>query len=151
MLVVSCLSPGCAAALPGLVLRLAATKSAVGTESGGLNVTACLALYLGEGLLSFPTRALLEGYRMTICAACRQPIKETVAAGRKLIAKVHTGPHSEIGRYLTILSLRCACGERIDRRYENRSNLNTTAVGVSVAIPCLRDTTALRAAPLCNH
>ena len=62
---------------------------------------------------------------MALCAACNQPIKETVVQGRKLIAQVHTGPHAPpgTGRYLTILNLACACGERIERRYENRPSL----------------------------
>ncbi len=59
---------------------------------------------------------------MARCAVCNQPLKETVAVGRKLIALAHPGPHVPpgTGRYLTILNLSCACGERIERRYENR-------------------------------
>jgi hypothetical protein len=61
---------------------------------------------------------------MAICAACQQPIKESVVQGRKLIAQVHAGPHAPpgTGRYLTIFSHKCACGERIERRYENRQS-----------------------------
>jgi hypothetical protein len=66
----------------------------------------------------------IKGNRMDICQTCNQPIKETVVEGRKLIAKVHTGTHSphSTGRYLTVLNLTCACGVRVERRYENRSS-----------------------------
>ncbi len=59
---------------------------------------------------------------MATCAVCRQPIKESVIEGRKLIAQIHSGPHTPpgTGRYVTVLSLKCACGERTERRYENR-------------------------------
>ena len=58
---------------------------------------------------------------MAICPTCQQPIKESVLEGRKLIAQVHANGilPPGMGRYLTILSLSCACGERIQRRYEN--------------------------------
>jgi hypothetical protein len=58
---------------------------------------------------------------MAICTVCNQPIKESVLQGRKLIAQVHTGPNAPpgTGRYLTILSVSCGCGERTQRRYEN--------------------------------
>jgi hypothetical protein len=59
---------------------------------------------------------------MEICKTCCQPIKITVAAGQKLFAQVHTGPHTPpgTGRYLTILNHTCACGVRTERIYENR-------------------------------
>jgi hypothetical protein len=60
--------------------------------------------------------------KMDVCAVCNQPIRETVVMGRKLIPQVFTGSNGamEIGRYLTVLNLTCACGERTVRRYENR-------------------------------
>jgi hypothetical protein len=65
---------------------------------------------------------------MANCQTCNQPIKESVLEGRKLIAQVHTGPHAPptMGRYLTIFSFKCGCGERVERRYESR--LLATAV-----------------------
>ena len=59
---------------------------------------------------------------MAVCTQCNQPFKETVIQGRKLIAQVHPGPYAPAGtgRYLTVLSRKCACGEQIERRYENR-------------------------------
>ena len=59
---------------------------------------------------------------MAICPTCQRPLKESVLQGRKLIAQVHSGPHAPpgTGRYLTILNVQCECGERIERRYENR-------------------------------
>jgi hypothetical protein len=59
---------------------------------------------------------------MARCATCNQPINETVMQGRKLIAHVDRGSATPtVGRYLTVLNLTCACGERIERRYENRT------------------------------
>ena len=59
---------------------------------------------------------------MAICPTCNQHVKESVMQGRKLIAQVHTGRHvpAGTGRYVTVFELRCACGDRIVRRYENR-------------------------------
>jgi hypothetical protein len=59
---------------------------------------------------------------MAICAVCNQPIKESVIVGRKFVARVPAGLHAPqgTGRYLTILNVSCGCGERIERRYENR-------------------------------
>jgi hypothetical protein len=59
---------------------------------------------------------------MSHCPECNYLIKETVVEGRKLIAQLHTSPHFAQGttRYLTILKLSCECGERTERRYENR-------------------------------
>jgi hypothetical protein len=59
---------------------------------------------------------------MAICPVCNQPINESVIKGRKLVTQVYTGPHTGpgTGRYLTVLSRKCACGEWIERRYENR-------------------------------
>jgi hypothetical protein len=59
---------------------------------------------------------------MALCAVCHQSIKESVTQGRKLIFQIHTNSdvQSGVGRYLTILSVKCGCGERIERRYENR-------------------------------
>ncbi len=67
---------------------------------------------------------------MAQCPVCRQPVKETVIEGRKLIAQVHTGEKVRpgTGRYLTILGLRCGCGERTERRYENRHTRDLTVV-----------------------
>jgi hypothetical protein len=58
---------------------------------------------------------------MALCATCRQPIREAVVAGRKLIAQVHPGARAPaaVGRYLTILDVTCGCGSRTVRRYEN--------------------------------
>jgi hypothetical protein len=66
---------------------------------------------------------------MALCAACNQPIKETVVQGRKLIALVHAGPHTPPGtaRYLTVFNLTCACGVRVERRYENRQSRESLA------------------------
>jgi hypothetical protein len=61
---------------------------------------------------------------MALCPTCNQPIHESVIQGRKLIAQVRrSGPGgtTNTGRYLTVLSLSCGCGERVERRYENRS------------------------------
>ncbi len=60
-------------------------------------------------------------WHMAICPNCNQRIKETVLEGRRLIAQVHTGQHVPpgTGRYVTVMSLQCACSERIVRRYEN--------------------------------
>ena len=59
---------------------------------------------------------------MAVCSVCNHLVKETVIEGRKLIAQLHEGPHTPAGiaRYVTVLSVRCECGERIERRYENR-------------------------------
>jgi hypothetical protein len=59
---------------------------------------------------------------MALCQMCQQPIKETVIIGRKLVAMVHAGPHVPAGtaRYVTVFGVRCGCGERIERRFENR-------------------------------
>lgn len=58
---------------------------------------------------------------MPICPTCGQEIKESVTAGRKLIAEVkQQGTRGSVGRYLTILSLTCGCGKQTERRYENR-------------------------------
>jgi hypothetical protein len=59
---------------------------------------------------------------MATCATCKQSVKESVVEGRKLLAQVHTGPQASknVGRYLTVLYLTCACGVRVERRYENR-------------------------------
>ena len=40
---------------------------------------------------------------MTICPMCKQAIKETVIAGRKLIAQVNSGPYAGSERFLAIL------------------------------------------------
>jgi hypothetical protein len=58
---------------------------------------------------------------MNLCPTCNQPIKESILEGRKLIAQVHTGPYTmpHTGRYVTVILRKCACGERIERRYEN--------------------------------
>ena len=58
---------------------------------------------------------------MKVCLTCACPIKETVIEDRKPIARVPAGPHVPPGtaRYLTVLSLMCACGKRRERRYEN--------------------------------
>ena len=58
---------------------------------------------------------------MDLCAACKQPIKESVVQGRKLIAQVNTGPNAGSGRFLTVFNHTCACGSRVERRYENRT------------------------------
>jgi hypothetical protein len=57
-----------------------------------------------------------------ICQKCNQPIKESVLEGRKLIAQVRSGPETlqGMGRYLTVYTLACDCGERIEHRYENQ-------------------------------
>lgn len=59
---------------------------------------------------------------MAFCPLCNHQVKETVVEGRKLIARLHPGPHTPegTGRYLTIIKASCQCGERIVRRYENR-------------------------------
>jgi hypothetical protein len=57
---------------------------------------------------------------MAICPTCNQPIKESIAAGRKLLNLVQAGPYAGCGRYLIVLNLSCACGVRTERRYENR-------------------------------
>jgi hypothetical protein len=61
---------------------------------------------------------------MVICPTCNQRIKESVLEGRKLTAQVHNGPNTPpgTGRYLTILSVHCGCGVRVERRYENRQS-----------------------------
>lgn len=61
---------------------------------------------------------------MAICPTCHRPINETVVAGRKFVAHVPAGLHAPpgTGRYLTILSVSCACGKRTVRRYENRQS-----------------------------
>ena len=60
---------------------------------------------------------------MAVCQVCHQPIRESVIEGRKLIAQLHAGPHTapDVGRYLTVLNVKCACGEWLERRYENLS------------------------------
>ena len=70
---------------------------------------------------------------MAVCSRCNQKIRETVVEGRKLIALVHRSPHDQpcTGRFLTILKLSCGCGDRMERRYENRPmcELNPAPVG----------------------
>jgi hypothetical protein len=41
--------------------------------------------------------------------------------GRKLIAQVQSSPYTlpNTGRYVTVFLRKCACGEQVERRYEN--------------------------------
>ncbi len=69
-----------------------------------------------------PFSRALGARHMAICPTCQQPITESVLKRRILIAQVHSRPHAPptIGRYLTVFSFKCGCGEPIERRYENR-------------------------------
>jgi hypothetical protein len=70
---------------------------------------------------------------MAMCLRCNQRIRESVVEGRKLIALVHKSPCDQprMGRFLTILKLSCGCGDRTERRYENRpmGELNPASAG----------------------
>ena len=59
---------------------------------------------------------------MDVCPVCNHPIQATVVEERQRVAVAAAGPHAPTGtgRFLTISSLLCACGERIERLYENR-------------------------------
>jgi hypothetical protein len=59
---------------------------------------------------------------MDVCPICNHPVEATVVEERRLLVQVQAGPNAlpATGRYLTVRILRCECGERIERRYENR-------------------------------
>ena len=106
--------------LPGFCLPIPKVSLGLGTESDRLFHPLFLILSPLAGPF-FSNLLLSEGNPMALCATCNQPISETVIQGRKLIAQVHRGTGKPtVGRYLTVLNLTCACGQRIERRYENR-------------------------------
>ena len=57
---------------------------------------------------------------MDVCPVCNHPILETILEAPKRIGAAVPDAPTGIGRFLTISSLLCACGERIERLYENR-------------------------------
>jgi hypothetical protein len=59
---------------------------------------------------------------MDVCPVCKHPILETIVEERKRAAIAASAPDAVAGtgRFLTIRNLICACGERIERLYENR-------------------------------
>jgi hypothetical protein len=63
-----------------------------------------------------------KGSHMDMCPVCNHPILETVLEAPKRIGAAAAVPDAPtgIGRFLTISSLLCECGERIERLYENR-------------------------------
>jgi hypothetical protein len=73
------------------------------------------------------------GVFMAICPKCNQQIQESIVEGRKLIAQVHMGPYSlpNSARYVTVFLRKCACGEQIERRYENIPSANGRTVIIS--------------------
>ena len=67
---------------------------------------------------------------MNLCPKCQQPVSESVLEGRKLIARVHASPYAipDTGRYVTVILRTCACGELVERRYENIPGASGRAV-----------------------
>ena len=59
---------------------------------------------------------------MDVCPVCNHSILKTVLETPKRIAVAATVPDAPdgTGRFLTVSSLLCACGERIERLYESR-------------------------------
>lgn len=72
---------------------------------------------------------------MDVCPICNHRVEATVVEERKRIASIPAGPNAlpATGRYLTVRILRCECGERIERRYENRevATVETAALPAS--------------------
>lgn len=77
-----------------------------------------------EGSYLFYHQRRHKGSHMEVCPVCNHPIQATVLEERKhksiTVAAAEPDAPAGVGRFLTIRSLICACGERIERLYENR-------------------------------